>query len=350
MRDRGRRLFLKGLAGTAAGLALGGASGLDAAEKVKAADRRSRVAFVAGNDRRDMMRDVLKPFEKEIREGIRGKKVVVKPNLVWDGNPLCATHPDAVRGVLDFLKPMYKGTVIVAESTASPKGTMYCFEEYGYKPIEREFNAKIVDLNTDSWTNVWIQDSNGYPIDIKIIDTFLDPDTYIISLARMKTHDCVVATLGFKNMLMAAPLNVMKDRPEFVKNQHEKAKMHLGPAQSPSKGINYNMFLLSHHVRPEFTIIDGFEGMEGKGPAAGTPVDHRVMLAGPDVVSVDRVGIELMGIDYTNVGYLQWCSAAGIGQGDRAKIDLIGPDTSKYVKKYRLHDNIDWQLKWKEKA
>jgi uncharacterized protein (DUF362 family) len=308
------------------------------------------VAFAAGNDRRDMMREVLKPFAKEIGEGIRGKKVVIKPNLVWDGNALCATHPDAVRGVLDFLKPMYKGTVTVAESTASPKGTMYCFEEYGYKPIEREFNAKLVDLNTDSWTNIWIQDSNGYPIDIKIIDTFLDPNTYIISLARMKTHDCVVATLGFKNMLMAAPLNVMKNRTEFVSNQHEKAKMHLGPVNRETRGINFNMFLLSQHVRPEFTIIDGFEGMEGKGPAGGTPVDHRIMLAGPDVVSVDRVGIELMGIDYTNVGYLQWCSAAGIGQGDRAKIDIIGPDTAKYVKRYRLHDNIDWQLKWKEKA
>ncbi len=98
-------------------------------------------------------------------------------------------------------------------------------------------------------------------------------------------------------MLMAAPLNVMKGRPEFVQNQHEKAKMHFGPVNRETRGINYNMFLLSQHVRPEFAIIDGFEGMEGKGPAAGPPVGPPHHARGPVVVSVDRVGLELMGID-----------------------------------------------------
>jgi len=340
-----RRSFLKGITIGAAGLTLGAAPGLPTA---RPAESRSRVSFVAGTDRREMIRQALKPFEKEISEGVRGKKVVIKPNCVWDSNPLCATHPDAIRGVLDFLRPFYKGQVVIGESTASPKGTMYCFEEYGYTPIPKEFDAKLADLNTDTWTTLWIQNGRGYPNEIKIIDTFLDPGTYLISLARMKTHDCVVATLSFKNILLAAPLNVMKGHPDFVKNQHEKAKMHEGAGEQGVKGINYNMFLLAQRVRPDFAIIDGYEGMEGKGPAGGTPVDHRVALAGPDVVSVDRIGLELMGIDYADVGYLQWCSSAGIGQGDRAKIDIIGPDPSRYVKKYRLHDNIEWQLKWKD--
>ena len=110
------------------------------------------------------------------------------------------------------------------------------------------------------------------------------------------------------------------------------------------------MFLLSQRVRPHFAVIDGFEGMEGNGPTRGTPVDHRVALAGPDVVSVDRIGLELMGIDYADVGYLQWCSAAGIGQGDRSKIEIIGADPSQHVRNYRRHDNIAWQMKWKEKG
>jgi uncharacterized protein (DUF362 family) len=142
----------------------------------------------------------------------------------------------------------------------------------------------------------------------------------------------------------------MKGRPEFVKNQDEKAKMHEGAGKDGIKGINFNMFLLAQRIRPDLAVIDGFEGMEGKGPNNGTPVDHRVALAGPDVVAVDRIGLELMGISYEDVGYLQWCSAAGVGQGDRAKIDIIGPDPSRYAKKYRLHDNIEWQLKWKEET
>jgi uncharacterized protein (DUF362 family) len=345
-----RRQFLKGISLGAAGIALGAVRGAGAAEAPKPGESRSRVSFVTGTDRRQMMHEVLRPFEKEIKAGIKGKRVLIKPNCVWDSNPLCATHPDAIRGVLDFLKPLTRGPVIVGESTASPKGTMSCFEEYKYLPIEREFGARLVDLNSDTWTKIWIQNGKSYPNDIKIIDSFLDPRTYIISVARMKTHNCVVATLSFKNILMASPINVMKGHPDFVSNQFEKAKMHQGTGKDGIKGINYNMFLLSQRIRPNLAIIDGFEGLEGNGPTEGTPVEHGVALAGFDVVSVDRVGIELMGIKYEDVGYLQWCSAAGIGQGDRAKIDILGPDPAKYVKKYRLHDNIEWQLKWKDEA
>jgi uncharacterized protein (DUF362 family) len=346
-----RRGFIRVLIPGAAGLALGEGfrpgTGFAAERK---ADPVSRVSFVAGNDRRDLVFQALKPFEKEIREGIRGRQVVIKPNCVWDGNPLCATHPDAIRGVLDFLQPMYKGKVIIAESTASPKGTMACFQEYQYFPLQQEFNARLMDLNTDSWSVLWIQNNKLLPNDIKIINTFLDPKNYIISLARMKTHDCVVGTLAFKNILMAAPLNVIKGHPLFVKNQHEKAKMHEGAGERGVKGFNYNMFTLAQRIRPDFSVIDGFEGMEGNGPTRGTPVDHRIVVAGPDVVSVDRIGLEAMGIDYTDVGYLQWCSAAGIGQGDREKIQVLGANPSDHVKKYRLADNIEWQLTWKQEG
>ena len=70
------------------------------AEKALAAQSgqsKSRVSFVAGNDRREMIYQTLKPFEKEIKDGIVGKQIVIKPNCVWHDNPLCATHPDAVR-------------------------------------------------------------------------------------------------------------------------------------------------------------------------------------------------------------------------------------------------------------
>ena len=87
-----------------------------------------------------------------------------------------------------------------------------------------------------------------------------------------------------------------------------KPNMHQG-----ATGINFNMFQLAKNVLTEFTVIDGVVGMEGNGPTGGTPVEQGVVVAGPDVVAVDRIGIELMEIDYGDVGYLQWCSNAGIG-------------------------------------
>ena len=89
-------------------------------------------------------------------------------------------------------------------------------------------------------------------------------------------------------------------------------------------------------------------GRRGNGPAHGTPVDHKVALAGPDYVSVDRIGSELMGIPWENIGYLNYCADTGLGQGDRSKIDIIGQNVKKHVIKYKLHDSIERQYKWKD--
>ena len=43
--------------------------------------------------------------------------------------------------------------------------------------------------------------------------------------------------------------------------------------------------------------VDGYIGMEGRGPVNGTIVEHRIALAGHDVIAVDRIGLELMGIN-----------------------------------------------------
>ena len=125
--------------------------------------------------------------------------------------------------------------------------------------------------------------------------------------------------------------------------------MHANSKENRSpKMLNFNMFLMTHRVHPDFGILDGFVGVEGNGPTRGEPVDHKIVLAGPDYLSVDRIGTELMGIPWENIGYLQYCATAGLGQGDRLKIKILGPDPKDYVIKYRLHDNIEWQYKWKD--
>jgi uncharacterized protein (DUF362 family) len=46
--------------------------------------------------------------------------------------------------------------------------------------------------------------------------------------------------------------------------------------------------------------------MEGNGPIDGTPVDHRVCVASTDWFAADRVAVELMGLDFEKVGYLNF--------------------------------------------
>jgi uncharacterized protein (DUF362 family) len=103
-------------------------------------------------------------------------------------------------------------------------------------------------------------------------------------------------------------------------------------------------------LHPHLSVIDGFEGMEGNGPNAGTPVDHRVCVASTDWLAADRVGIELMGINFANVGYLNYCTQAGYGNSDLNKIEIIGESISNHIKSYKLSDNIEKQLIWMNPA
>jgi len=112
------------------------------------------------------------------------------------------------------------------------------------------------------------------------------------------------------------------------------------------RGINYNLFALSEKLHPDLAIIDGFTGMEGNGPNDGTPVDHRVCVVGTDWLATDRVGVELMGIDFANVGYLNYCASAGRGIADLSKIEIIGEKIKDHIKPYKLNDNIKEQLTW----
>lgn len=306
-------------------------------------DGRSPVAFTTGTDRKEMMFEVIKPFDKEIRAGLKRKQLVIKPNMVVTNKELCATHKDALRALLEYLKPIYKGQIIIAESSSSVNSSDG-FKNYGYTDLEKEFNLKFVDLNTTgSGKPFYILDRNLHLDKIEIADIFANPDYYVISLSRLKTHNTVVMTGGIKNVAMSAPLNpgsVNGGKPVSYKRN-----MHSGGP----RWLHYNMFLMAQSVRPDFTIIDGVEGMEGNGPINGTPVDHRIAMAGFDVVAIDSMCSRLMGIPLENVGYINYCAAAGLGNMDRDKIEIIGAkDPEKSIITYKLGSNITNQLEWKE--
>lgn len=303
----------------------------------------SPVAFTTGTDRQQMLFEVIKPFENEIRAGLKRKQLVIKPNMVVTNNELCATHKDALRALLEFMKPIYKGQIIIAESSSSVNSSDG-FKNYGYTDLEKDFDIKFVDLNsTGPGKPYYILDRNLHLDRIEVANIFANPDYYVMSICRPKTHNSVVMTGGIKNIIMAAPLNpgILKgDRPiSYKRNMHSG-----GP-----RFLHYNMFLLMQHIRPDFTIIDGVEGMEGNGPIAGTPVDHRIALAGFDSVAVDSMCARLMGVPLDNIGYLNYCASAGIGNMDRDKIDIMGSkDLEKSIISYKLSTNINYQLEWKE--
>ena len=338
-----RRGFLKSLATGAAGIALGSFYSVKRGFGAQDNPPKSRVSFETGTDQREVIHSTLKPLENEVRAAIKDKQIIIKVNMGQVEGPLNATHPDTVRGILDFLKPIYKKQIIVAESTAgSGRSTLDGFENFNYVPLLKEYKIKFVDLNDHPTTLLWIKGDNGHPLGINIIETFLNENNYLISATRIKTHNCVVATLSLKNIVMASPINHYRQKSPQGRN--EKSNMHAGGNQ----GLSYNLFLIaSQGVQPDLAVLDGVVGMEGDGPVQGTPIEHGVALASTDWLAADRIGVELMGIDYNNVMYLRWCGNAGMGQDNLSNIEIISrKDYKQYIRPYRLHRNIEQQLAW----
>jgi len=337
-----RRKFLQGIAiGTLGGLVLkreilfGGS--LSSLEAPRQKARRlyskvttpARVSVVKGNDRRAIVYQSLKMIEDEVLGSIGDKRILIKPNIVLADCPLGATHVDAVRAVLDFLTPHYKKQIIIGESAVH--NTLDGFKNYGYFKLEQEYNVKVVDLNQESYQYRYVFGREQQPQPIRILSSFLDPSVYLISVARMKTHDCVLVTLSLKNVLLASPLNDYK--------RSDKGFMH-GAVQAVDDPLHFNMFHIAQNVYPDLAVIDGFEGMEGNGPAQGTPFDSRVAIASRDALAADTIGTKVMGFDPKKVHYLSAMTEAGMGQGELDKISILGTPLSQCLYKFKPHTEM----------
>jgi len=304
----------------------------------------SKVALTTGDHRADLVFRALQPFSEQIKKGIGNRRVILKPNNVIINNQLAATHVDTLEGILEFLKSIgVTQNIVIAESAANGP-TLDGFENYGYMRLTAKYPVKLVDLDSQPVEKMYVADEKDMkPHAVRFSSLLLDKDSYVVSVARMKTHDRVFATLSLKNIVFGAPV---KDVGFAWGNARKPGTTNDKPIVHGSgfKGINYNLFVLSQILHPNLSIVDGFEGMEGNGPNYGEPVDHRVCLAGLDWLATDRTAIELMGIDFAKVAYLNYCAQAGLGVADLDKIEIVGESISKHKRVYKLSDNAEQQI------
>jgi uncharacterized protein (DUF362 family) len=302
------------------------------------------VSLTYGEDRRANVRRALEAIDERIRPALKRKKYVfLKPNCVAVGNQLGSTHADALRGILDYLAPRFRGPVVIGDS--SKDNTWDAYENFRYGALVSEYRGlhiRLVDLNEDEQpVSHQIIDRDLHLVNVRLAGRLFDPDAFILGSAILKAHDNVVATLSVKNLVMAAPLhNSRKEQATW----HDKYAYHAGYRQ-----IQMNLALTARRMRPFWgaTVIDGYEGMEGEGPLRGTPVASRVALASTDLVAADRIGVEVMGVNPQWPGYLRYCAEAGLGEYDLAKIELRAErDLGSVRKTYKLHPRIEKQLGW----
>jgi uncharacterized protein (DUF362 family) len=71
-----------------------------------------------------------------------------------------------------------------------------------------------------------------------------------------------------------------------------------------------------------FTVIDGFVGMEGRGPSGGDPVKMDLVIAGKDIVATDAIAARVMGFEPREIAHIRKANEKGLGNID--EIEILG--------------------------
>ena len=166
----------------------------------------SRVSLTTGDDRANLAFKALEAFKEEISAAIGDRRVVIKPNNVIITKPLCASHADNLEGILEFLKSIGKTNVVIAESPAMGSA-LEGFSNYGYNKFADKYGVKLLDIDKEGFEVVHCIDQTDFRPHACRVSTLMEgPDNFVISAAKLKTHDLVGITLSLKNVIVGSAI------------------------------------------------------------------------------------------------------------------------------------------------
>jgi uncharacterized protein (DUF362 family) len=272
------------VAGSAASLALGGQMACRRQPKEK-----PRVTIVRAPGYTQDLYDKVKRLVAGHQPDVRGKRIVLKPNLVeFDPGTTINTHPILVHAVLEAFRSLGAADVRIAEGPGHRRVTMDLAEAAHYFEVIPRFESLFTDLNLDEVSGVQLSRPFSKLSKLYVSQTPLNCDL-VVSLPKMKTHHWVGATLSMKNFFGLVP-GAVYGWPKNV--------LHWA-------GINECIADLHSVFTKHFAVVDGIVGMEGNGPIQGTPKPAGVLVAGRDLVAVDATCCRIMGIDPARIDYLR---------------------------------------------
>jgi uncharacterized protein (DUF362 family) len=265
-----------------------------------------RVSIARARAYSEDLGDIVRRLIAEHQLDVRGKRVLLKPNLVeFDPGKSINTHPLVVRAAYDAFRSMGAADVRIAEGPGHRRNTRELAEAAGFREAFPNFDSLFTDLNLDEVSRVTLRHPFSRLSELYLPQTAVGADL-LVSLPKMKTHHWVGATLSMKNLFGLVPGNVYG----WPKNV-----LHWA-------GIDECIADLHTLFPRQFAIVDGIVGMDGNGPIQGNLKPAGVLVAGDDPVAVDATCCRIMQVDPAKVRYLQL--AQNRGQIDSRRVHQIG--------------------------
>ncbi len=301
-----RRTFVAGSLGLAAGAAV---TALLNKPKyhVFRRQRRSRVAILQAESYSQNVERILRAGLDLFRLEVRGKTVLLKPNLVdyIPGNHV-NTHPLLVSAAVECFRRLGAATVVVGEGPGHQRDTELVLFESGMGDELREQKAPFVDLNRDELVERPLLATYTDLKHLWLPRTFLASD-FVVSMPKVKTHHWSGVSLSMKNMFGVVP---------GAKYGWPKNVLHW-------KGIEPSILDICATVPIHFVIADAIVAMEGNGPLNGNPRPLNRIVLTDDPVAADATCARLMGLDPEKIAHIR-AGSQFLGNSSIARIDQLG--------------------------
>lgn len=208
----------------------------------------------------------------------RGKRVVLKPNLVSAKKPEYAvtTHPAVVEAVYRLVKKSGAADVVLAESAGGPYSAAFMnriLDVTGMKDLSDRTGLRL----NDDYSGVAIPFAEGKKLkNVEVLKPVAESDI-IVNICKLKTHSLTGLSCATKNLFGVIP-GVLK---------FEMHAAYPDPEEFCRMLVDLNLSLLqSHEV---LNVCDAVVAMEGNGPTHGTPVPMGYIMTSKSAFALDVV-------------------------------------------------------------
>jgi uncharacterized protein (DUF362 family)/Pyruvate/2-oxoacid:ferredoxin oxidoreductase delta subunit len=220
----------------------------------------------------DIISDI---YSKTDGPDVKGKRVLVKPNILTDDDPdkCISTHPVMVEAMIRFLQS--KGATVLVGDSPAVHTQKFRGEKSGIFNICQTTGAQWVDFMTN-------------PVEKPLkkgrirLASVVDEVDLIISMPKFKNHELTYFTGAIKNTLGLVP-------------GFSKAKQH-ALHQDRNK---FGEFLvdLNEAVTPDYFLMEAIMGMEGPGPGRGIPVNIGLIIGSTNPLVLDMTASRIAGYE-----------------------------------------------------
>jgi uncharacterized protein (DUF362 family) len=248
----------------------------------------SRIAILKTTSYSGSLHQILMDGLKLFDLDLRGKSVLLKPNLVEfiPGKEVC-THPAVIGAAAECIIELGARKLIVGEGSGHQRDTELLLAQCG---LDKELCGKripFVDLNRDELVKVPLQASTTGLQHLWLPRTVVEAD-FVVSMPKIKTHHWAGVSLGMKNMFGVVP---------GVKYGWPKNILHW-------RGIHNSVVDICATIPIHLVIADGILAMEGNGPLHGDTRKLGVIVIGDDAVATDATVTRIMGLKPENIRHL----------------------------------------------